>query len=203
VYDQLKKLVALNLVVELDIEGKAHFAAGDIKHLDALLLDRIDRLEQSRQFLLDALPSIEAGLDTVVPKIRFFEGEDGMKQLMKDLMWHDNITVQATWNDVEMHKIFDAAFLRWWNERRSLRKIAINWCMPTTHKVVGKKSTQVSAPAFYDDMLDNLIPVEIKISRMTELVYANKVACISSKKEAFGFIVESAEHYVLRRRLTE
>ncbi len=85
VYDQLKKLLALSLVVELDIEGKAHFAAGDIKHLDALLLDKIE----------------------------------------------------------------------------------------------------------YSDSSGNV--------HMTQMIYANKVACISSNKEAFGFIVESQEFAALER----
>lgn len=187
VYDQLKKLIALNLVVELDIDGKAYFAAGEVKHLDALLSDRIDRLEQSRQFLLDALPDLEAGLDTVVPKIRFFEGEDGLKQLMKDIMWHDGLTVEATWNDTEINKIYDAAFLRWWNERRMTRNIKINWLLPKTNK----KGT---TPQFYHEGLDSLITTtRTKEPAMTRLVYGNKVACISSQTEAFGFIVESAE----------
>ncbi len=195
VYDQLKKLIALNLVVELDVEGKAYFAAGDIKHLDALLGDRIDRLEQSRQFLLEALPDIEAGLDTVTPKIRFFEGEDGMKQLMKDLMWHDGVVVEATWNDVEIKKIFDEAFLRWWNERRATRKIKITWLCP-------KGTKKTDTPDFYHQSLDTILLTEnIKQPLMTRLVYANKVACISSQKEAFGFIVESKEFSSLQKFL--
>jgi hypothetical protein len=194
VYDQLKKLSALNLVVELDVEGKAYFAAGEIKHLDALLGDRIDRLEQSRQFLLDALPAIEARLDTVTPKIRFFEGEDGMKQLMKDIMWHDEVTVEATWNDGEMQKIYDVAFLRWWNERRTTRKIKITWCCP-------KGAKKALLPFFYSANLDTIVTTTAtKAPAMTRLVYASKVACISSQKEAFGFIVESAEFATLERR---
>lgn len=195
VYDQLKKLIALSLVVELDIEGKAHFAAGDIKHLDALLLDKIDRLEQSRQFLLEALPTIESGVDTVVPKIRFFEGEEGMKQLMKDLMWHDNIKLFVSWNDVEMKKVYDSAFLTWWNDRRVLRKISITWRIPLQRNLKKK-----ALPHFYDSNLDI---IEYSNSsedvHMTQMIYANKVACISSNKEAFGFIVESQEFTALER----
>lgn len=199
VYDQLKKLIALNLVVELDVEGKAHFAAGEIKHLDALLSDRIDRLEQSRQLLLDALPDIKAGLDTVTPKIRFFEGEDGMKQLMKDIMWHDHINLLALWNDTEMQKVFDTAFLHWWNERRILRQISIQWRVLSVSKSVGKRKTPVSTPALYDDTIDELLLVDMEVPLMTELVYDNKVAHISSQKEAFGFIVESVEYAALQR----
>ncbi len=202
VYDQLKKLSALNLVVELDVEGKAHFAASDIKHLDALLGDRIDRLEQSRQFLLDALPSIEAGLDTVTPKIRFFEGEDGMKQLMKDIMWHDHLSLLATWNEDEMYQVYDQAFLRWWNERRILRQIKINWQVATLSQA--KQSTQrstIKPPSLYDDCLDTVTMCPgLSNSPMTRLVYANKSAFVSSNREAFGFIVESSEFATLQQQ---
>jgi sugar-specific transcriptional regulator TrmB len=204
VYDQLKTLVSLNLVVELDIDGKAHFAAADIKHLDELLLDKIDRLEQSRQFLIESLPSLTDSLDTVVPKIRFFEGSEGMKQLMKDVMWHDKITLTAIWNEDEMSHIYDAAFLRWWNERRIVRGINIVWQVPTpVSKSVSsnaKAKTSPSVPAFYDDALDDIAKLPYpRQPAMTRLVYGSKVACISSQTEAFGFIVESAEFATLER----
>ena len=129
----------------------------------------------------------------MTPKIRFFEGEDGMKQLMKDLMWHDGAMVETTWNDTEIKKIFDSAFLRWWNERRVTRKIKITWLCPK-----GTKKTDV--PDFYNSALDTIVPVaHSKAPLMTRLVYANKVACISSQKEAFGFIVESKEFATLER----
>ncbi|MFM2423807.1 MAG: hypothetical protein RLZZ70_194 [Candidatus Parcubacteria bacterium] len=192
VYDQLKKLLAINLVVELEVEGRAHFAASDIKYLDALLGDRIDRLEQSRQFLLAALPDISAGLDTVTPKIRFFEGEEGMKQVLKDVMWHDGVTVEATWNDAEMKKVYDPAFLTWWNERRSARKIRIQWQVP--------KNGTADSVLLFNPILDNVVQsTHERHTTMTRLVYANSVACISSKKEAFGFIVESHEFMQLQR----
>jgi HTH-type transcriptional regulator, sugar sensing transcriptional regulator len=206
VYDQLKTLVSLNLVVELDMEGKAHFAAADIKHLDELLLDKIDRLEQSRQFLIDSLPGIQDSLDTVVPKIRFFEGVEGLKQLMKDVMWHDNITLTAIWNEDEMNHIYDAAFLRWWNERRIVRGIKIVWQVPalvskrSSGTAKTKTATTTNALTFYDDTLDDIVKLlHPKQPAMTCLIYGSKVACISSQTEAFGFIVESAEFAYLQR----
>lgn len=197
VYDQLKKLTALNLVVELDVDGKAYFAAGDIKHLDALLSDRIDRLEQSRQFLLEALPTLEKGLDTVVPKIRFFEGEDGLKQLLKDVMWHDHLTMTVCWNDMEMNAIYDTAFLRWWNERRQLRKLAIAWQVPVS--LPGK---MIAKPSLYNDELDTIKATLPTTPLVTRIIYGSKVACISSRKEAFGFIVESSEFSALQSMTT-
>jgi len=178
----------------LSIDGKAYFAASDIKYLESLLTDRIDRLEQSRESLIAALPDIQSGFDTVIPKIRFYEGEDGMKQTLKDMMWHEGATVEAVWNDVEMRAVFDTAFLEWWNTRRIARQIRIHWIVPN--------GSEKYTPIFYDANLDTIISTNMQtIPKMTRLVYAHKVVCISSNNEAFGCIVESQEFAQLESRL--
>ena len=187
VYDQLKSLIALNLVVELDIDGKAEFAAADIKYLDALLEDKIDRLEQSRAFLSEALPSLIDSLHTVTPKVRFFEGEEGVKQLLKDIMWHDKSTLQVLWPADKMNQVFDSLFLKWFDERRLKRQLTIEslWVSDTKN---------ISDTLFTAGTHDarRVLKKEKNIA-MGTIIYDSKVAFISSHAEAFGFIVESNE----------
>jgi len=193
VYDQLKTLRGLNLIVELEVENKAHFAAADIKNLNALLEDRIDRLEQSRDFLEEALPSLRDSLETVDPKIRFFEGEEGVKQLLKDIMWHGNTTIQIYWPHVQMSELFDRKFLEWFDARRATRKLIVHSLWP--------RDTQK------DDMnLFKTLPEDTQMRlpkctapNMAYIIYDKKVAFISSSAEAFGFITESAEFATLQR----
>lgn len=188
VYDQLKSLIALNLVVELDIEGKAEFAAADIKYLDALLGDKIDRLEQSRAFLTEALPMLADTLKTVTPKLRFFEGSDGVKQLLKDIMWHDKTTLQIIWPEKKMNQVFDQLFLAWFDERRLKRKLAAEVLWVSDAK-------KVTADLFTAGENDTRkVVAKEKILHMATIIYDNKVAHISSHAESFGFIVESAEY---------
>jgi len=193
VYDQLKTLTALNLVVELAIEGKTHFAATDIKYLDALLEDKIDRLKQSREFLAEALPTLIDSLDTVTPKIRFFEGQEAMKQILKDIMWHDTTQLQMLWSQTEMEKVFDGAFLKWFDERRQIRKLSIALLIPYTTL----KKNQILFTSGIKDTLE-CVPKGVAIS-MSTIMFGNKVAFISSHKEAFGFIVESKEFATLEK----
>jgi len=188
VYDQLKSLIALNLVVELDIEGKAEFAAADIKYLDALLGDKIDRLEQSRTFLAEALPTLTDSLHTVTPKLRFFEGGEGVKQLLKDIMWHDKTTLQIIWPEKKMNQVFDPLFLAWFDERRLARKLDAQVLWVSDAK---KVNTDLFTAGAKDQQ--KLIAKE-KTIVMSTIIYDNKVAHISSHTEAFGFIVESAEY---------
>ncbi len=191
VYDQLKTLITLNLVVEIAIEGKTHFAASDIKYLDALLEDKIDRLKQSREFLSQALPTLIDSLDTVTPKIRFFEGSDGIKQILKDVMWHDHTQLQMLWSQIEMEQVFGEAFLKWFDERRKVRSLILKILKPAT-----EKSTSVLILGTKDS--EHFLPKGIPI-KMSLIIYSSKVACISSHAEAFGFIVESKEYATLER----
>lgn len=196
VYDQIKSLLALNLVVELDVEGKAYFAAGDIKHLDALLVDRIDRLEQSREFLAEALTTLESGLDTVVPKIRFFEGNEGVKQLLKDIMWYDHITLKIIWPTEAMNQVYDAAFLRWFDERRQKRALKAEILIPPGS---GKSAGSVLPFNSPNDTVRSL--GKKQATGMASIIYGSKVAFISSSAEAYGFIVESREFAELQSTL--
>lgn len=193
VYDQLKSLITLNLVVELDIEGKAEFAAADVKYLDALLADKIDRLEQSRAFLTEALPSLVDSLHTVTPKVRFFEGSDGVKQLLKDIMWHDKSTISIIWPEQKMNLVFDELFLKWFDERRLKRQLTIESLWVSDDK---KNINTLFAGGAHDA---RRVLQKEKTIAMGTIIYDSKVAFISSHVEAFGFIVESNEFSALER----
>jgi len=193
VYDQLKTLRELNLVVELEVENKTHFAAADIKHLNALLEDKIDRLEQSRDFLKEALPSLRDSLETVAPKIRFFEGTEGVKQLLKDMMWHGDTTMQVYWPNEQMSELFDRTFLEWFDERRAVRKLTIQSLWPH-HTHLADMTLFKTLPADTQKKLH-----KCNAPDMAYIIYDKKVAFISSSSEAFGHIVESTEFAALQR----
>ena len=187
VYDQLKSLRTLGLVIELEIEGKTHFAAADIKNLDALLADKIDHLSQGRDFLADALPSLLESLETVAPKLRFFEGEEGLKQLLKDIMWHDKTILQIFWNHESICEVYDSKFLTWFDDRRSQRQLAVHSLWPFDTN----KNTSPLFSSLKSDQRKRL--PKINPTKMSYIIYDKKVAFISSTAEAFGFIVESKE----------
>lgn len=193
VYDQLKSLLELGLVNELDIENKAHFAAADLRYVQELLNDRIDRLEQSRNFLDEALPSLKDSFQTVDPKVRFFTAEEGMKNLLKDLMWHDRQTIQVVWNPDAIAGVYEKSFLKWFDERRSARNLVVH--------SLWSRAPKPDDAAQLNLLSEDKVTTTTKLNPadMSYLIYANKVAFISSNAEAFGFIVESAEFTALQK----
>ncbi|NTW14372.1 MAG: hypothetical protein HGA31_05070 [Candidatus Moranbacteria bacterium] len=186
VYDQIKILRGKALVVEKLVGNATFFAIGDTRQLSLLLTDRIDRLSSQQDSLDETLHSLMNTSRFSQPKIRFFEGEDGMRQLMKDILWYDDITLRIYWSYEKMLHVLGEDFLLWFNERRKVRDIPVKTIWGSTEK---------NKTSIFDDGED----VERRyFSRkdaptMSYILYDKKVAFISSQKESFGFIVESAE----------
>lgn len=193
VYDQLKLLRGRGLVVELDIDGKTFFSPTNPEHLTVLIDEKLDALEYNRAILKNELPTLLSSLDLVQPKIRFFEGQGGVQQLMKDMLWHEQMEILVFWPYNTMLEVLGKEFLGWFNERRKKRHITMRTLWPAEEKKKGH--------IFETDETD----VErryIKKAQATDMgyiIYKNKVMFLSSSKEAFGFIVDSTEFAALQR----
>lgn len=189
VYDQIKELRARDLVGERDIDGKTYFAPLDVRRLEQLLSDKIESLEEGRKDLRENMNALLAATQTPQPKIRFFEGEEGLRQLMKDILWHDSATLSIYWPYQQMVKILGAEYLQWFNKRRIKYDIAVKTIWP--YKDKNKKDHIFKGN---DDLVERRYARSDQIAQMGYLIYGDKVAFISSTKEAFGFIVESKEY---------
>lgn len=192
VYDQIKELRKKDLVVERAVGGKTFFAASDVRRIDAMLGDRIERLSSDRELLADTLASFMKQAKTVQPKIKFFEGKEGAQQLMKDILWHDDITLSIFWPYQQMREILGDDFLQWFNERRVKRHIAVKTIWPNKER---KSKDHIFVEN--DTYVTRKYAQPNQVCDMGYMVYDNKVAFISSTKEAFGFIVESKEFAAL------
>ena len=181
VYDQLKTLRQTGLVNELMIDGKTNFAATDLAHVDNLLSDQIDRIERSRESLAAALPNLAATAQTVSPKIKFFEGSEEIKNILKDVLWNAPKHIDITWPSDTMNKVFDVAYLEWFAERLQKHGHSV-----TLHATPGHPFA-VSNITYKKISPDKAPP-------MATIHYSNRTAHISSPTEAFGFIVESSEY---------
>ncbi len=188
VYDQLKVLMTHDLVVELDIEGKAVYAAGDVKRLDAAVREMIEELEVGRVQFEKELPALLSRTETVQPKIRFFEGKEGVMQLMKDILWHDHFTLHIVWPYKEMLSVLGEDFLLWFNERRMKRGIKVASIWPHALRTSRSHIFTHDGPD-----VERRYAEKGQIGKMGYLIYKNKVAFVSSGAEGFGFIVESTE----------
>lgn len=179
VYDQLKTLRQIGLVNELMIDGKTNFAATDLAHVDNLLQDKIERIERSRESLAASLPDLATAAQTVTPKIRFFEGGEEVKNILKDVLWNAPKNIDIVWPSNTMAEVFDAAYLQWFAERLQAHDYNITLHATTDHPFQVTK---------YKKLTLSQTPT------MATIHYGTRTAHISSPTEAFGFIVESGEY---------
>lgn len=194
VYDQIKVLLSEGLIVERSIEGTTLFEVSDVRQLSILLDEQVEKLNKQQDFLAKNLDQLIDKSQSVQPKIRFFEGRSGAEQLLKDILWHDNITLCLYWPYEQMLHFIGMDFLLWFNDKRKARNIPLK-------TIWGHRTGKVNKHIFADDDKDveRRYLVQKNIPSMGYIIYDKKIAFISSHKESFGFIVESVEFSGLQR----
>lgn len=194
IYDHLKMLVEQGLIVEADEEGRKIFRINDVKHLKALIKDKIEILEEEKKKIDLFAPLTKTGVD---PKIRNFYGAEGIRQILKDFAWYENMEILTMWPVKEMIAVLGNYALESFNKRRIKNNNSIRAIWPQDKTIplaqypfigVGKKHLR-----------------QLRISpksttwNMGHAIYADKVSFISSRNEAFGFIVQSKDFADLMR----
>jgi len=191
VYDNLKILIRLGLVTELEQDNKKLFQVDDINNLSRLVKDKIENLQQQEKKIKQIMPTLSRQLDYLEPKIKFYSGAEGIRRALNDLFWYENIETLCIWPISEMIEVLGADYLLENNRKRIKRKISIRAVWPQD-KVVKFKQFPflgVSKEFFREIRLAS----KDMTWNMGYWLYADKVAFISSRKESFGFTVHSRD----------
>ena len=194
IYDQLKVLRDKGLITEQEVEGTTLFEISDVRKLSVILDDQIEKLNTQKDFLTKNIQKLIEKSQTGQPKIRFFEGKDGVQQLLRDVLWYEDLTLYLYWPYNEMLNFLGKDFLVWFSTRRKIRNISIK-------TIWGNRKEKIKNHIFIDDGEDveRRYLIGKNLSPMGFMIYDNKVAFISSQKESFGFIVESLEFTALQK----
>lgn len=187
-YDHLSFLIKRGLVVEKKKENKTYFAADDVRHIERALTESIETLENQKHSFLTMLPTLLKDAKTESPKIRFFEGKEGMTHLINDSLWSKGETIYTLWPYAEMLKVVGEEALMRFNARRLQEKIHI--------KALWPHDTKLDKEYIWSDKDTNIerrhAPKDVSF-RMGYTIYGDKVSFISSHREVFGFIVQSKD----------
>ncbi len=188
IYDQIKVLKKYNLVVERELDGKTYFGAGDVRQINHILEDNIERLEMGKQILNKNMDSLIKQAHTVQPKIRFFEGREGVQQMLRDMLWYENITVSMCWPYTHMLEVLGKKYLEHFNKRRIKEHISLR-----TIWSYGERTKTKEAFAGIDTLVKRRYAGKKQTFHMSYSIYDDKTVFISSSKEAYGFVVQSHE----------
>jgi len=191
VYDNLKVLISNGLVVEKNEENKKMFGCDDTKHLLHLVKSKIDDLKKSEEEIKEALSSLTLNVKALEPKVKFYSGPAGIKQVLRDLLWYENIETLTMWPINEMIDILGKEYMETLNRRRIRQKISIRGIWPRDKAVDLKDHPYLGIGAKHLRQL-HWAPKGMTWD-MSYWLYDDKVAFISSKLEGFGFVVHSRD----------
>ena len=175
------------------MEGVKTFAAEAPEKINLLFEQKIEGLQKQQKDYQDILEQLRQAqpVGLMPPKFQLFEGQDGVRHILKDMLLYRNLETQAFWPIKAMVDMLSPDFFRYLNKERIKNHVYTRAIWPreqvvdvATHPYLG------AGEGFLREI--RVAPEGVAFS-MGYWIYGSKVAFISSRKESFGFILESAE----------
>src|SRR4030042_565635 len=184
VYEILEDLIKQNLITVIPKGKKRYFLAAEPAKLAELI-------SQKQETLANTLPELEAlsKVSPVKPKIRFYEGEEGIKAVYADTLKEGKEILAFTAVGVGYKSPVIDYLTKQYVQQRAAKKILAKVIAPDSPlaKEYQKRDTKELRQTKLISEKDYPFSIEIN-------VYGNKVALISYKpNELMAVIIESKE----------
>lgn len=183
IYYFINHLVELGLIDKMTIRNHTHYTARPPEELVNLQQRRLARLQQ-------ALPQFASlyNSSTQKPKISYFEGPEQMKQvLFEETRCHQELW--GIWSGQEVAELFGPELLRQVEDERRAKGVHIQVVR------VREKDEPFEQFKEYEGANRELryAPAGTVFPLAFSIYDTGKVGIMSSKKEGFGILIESAE----------
>jgi len=192
-YGMLKRLQDKGLVTQSMRDAVKIYGAQDPAQIHILFQQKIEALKVQQTEYKKLLPQLlaKSGTKLLTPKFQLYEGEDGLETLLHDMLLHRDIETASVWPIKAMVAILSSEFFRYHNKERIRNRLFTRAVWPANQTLDEKEFPYLgSGKEFYREI--RIAPPHMDFS-MGYWVYADKVAFISSKKESFGFMIQSRE----------
>ncbi|KKP97314.1 MAG: Transcriptional regulator, TrmB [Candidatus Moranbacteria bacterium GW2011_GWE1_36_7] len=184
IYEFLGEMLEQGLL-EMTISGKRKFYVGvEPKKLNKI----IDRQKEILENLLPDLSLLTIG-SSAKPKIRFYEGREGMLSVFYDVLdlpENSEVLGFATYEGI--HKLFSKKEIDVYIQKRAEKKIHQKLIVPTDEYIEQRVSDNKKE-------LREIIMIPRKSFQIKSdiSIYQNKVAIVSLADEQVGVIIESSQ----------
>jgi len=193
VYDIIESLKEKGLLSSSTHRKKTIYSAEDPRKLEYTLEEK----KKTLQSILPELLSIANKLDKK-PKIRFYEGIEGIKDVYRDTLNYPNQELLA-WVSEDAVKSFDEIFLNeYYLQKRLEKKIWVRVIAPDKeymqkYKGLDEKSLRRT----------KLVSMEIFLLEVEINLYGKSKIGIMAFKEKIGLIIESQKIYTTLKSIFE
>jgi len=190
VYDNLKVLVNSGFVLEKEIDNKKYFLLNHKEGIFQAIEEKIQTLNKEKEDFEKMFNERQVSISTE-PKVQFFNGEEGIRQVLKGLLWQSDVETLTMWPISDMVDILGASYLEELNRKRIKKNVSIRGIWPRNKKVNLKEHPYLGVgDKHLRDM--RLAPKGLTWD-MSYWLYQDTVAFISSERELFGFVVRSKD----------
>jgi len=182
VYDILERLISLGIVSYSIKSGNKHFTAADPKELLRILKEK----EEAIKNIMPNLVQIHKMKGIKRPKVEVFEGIEGMKSVMNDILRSKEKVFRAYGSSRSSYAIMPA-FMDLWHKERVKKKITMRILYNNTKEARERikesiKSLKLTQYKF--------MPIGLESPTAT-LIYSRKVILQSWTKEPFAVVIEN------------
>ena len=128
-YDALRKLIDVGLVHYLDAKRHRYFVAEDPERLRGLVTRREVALAEAREKLELSIPKLRAlvGQEAYRPAVRYLEGEQGVKDLLEDVLATSAKTKRKMYRIYSSSDLREAIYKAWpkYSQERKKREVSV------------------------------------------------------------------------------
>ena len=191
-YDVLERLEREELIRIEERQGRRYVVAEDP-------VGMLQRLELRRQVIGDLMPQIRSLYNRAKgkPQLRFYEGEEGVRTVLWDTL---NCQSGVLRGILSMGELIEAPGLEEMDAYIAERlKRGIHLRVLRSRS----KDTERIWPSTAEDLRELRYAPDDAVLGVTQYVYDDKVAIISSKRENYGLVIESEDFARLQHVLFE
>lgn len=183
VYLSLENLMKKGLISSVKAESSHMFFAEDPRNLERMMEERKERITKLVPQLLAFTNLIDKK-----PQIRFFEGSDGIKEVLKDALNYPSQEILMFFSESYIADFGDEFFAGYYRPERIKRKISARALLPDNEEM--RKVTENDEKNLRRSKLIDPNLFKIKFEMM---IYGGGKVNIVSYKEKFALIIESVE----------
>ncbi len=192
-YGILGRLSQHGLVGESLEGGIKLFIAEPPEKISLLFGRRLEELNNVQEQFRNILPELSRQNNSrlISPRLEMFEGSEGLQSVLKDMLLYYELQTFALWPIDNMLDILSPDFFRYLNKERIKNNLYTRAIWPHNHSVKLKTHPYLGVGQKFKREI-RVAPANIDFP-MGYWSYGRKTAFISSRKESFGFLIESEE----------
>jgi len=176
-YGFLADLNQKGLVSQSEKYAVKIWQAAPPEKINEILNDQVNQIEKAKSSFGNILPDLQAKQQTdfITPKFTFFEGSDGLRQIVKDVLLYRDLDTFGFWPIKDMIDVIGKEFLEQYGTKERIRRnITMQLLVPQNKMIDIKKNPFFGTQKEFKREI-RIAPQDVDYS-MGYWAYGNKVA---------------------------